>query len=134
MNQLPHTLRVSVFALLLFSAGAGCEGQHYVDAQTVSISVTRDSTPVALLMRRCHYVPVLLGSEVRARHVVDDQLAFELRATQHEVVVSFEGAEDADAGVRVDAEDLSDDFAQEFPITSAGVRYTVGIESPCDPD
>lgn len=110
-------------ALLLFA----CDGQQYVSPDTVQLVITKGGSPPELV-NRCNYMPVLLGSTVKARYVVEDDLKATLTITHDAVTVSFDGAADT---FRVSAAELAEG-TQTAPDPPAG--YTVELSSDCVPD
>ena len=57
-----------------------CEDRQYVSPDTVSLSITNDDTGVERV-NRCNFIPVLLGSEVKARYQVEGDLKATLTIT-----------------------------------------------------
>jgi len=94
---------LSVVALLL--GLAGCEDRAYVSPATVLLSITNVDSGVERV-HRCNYVPVLLGSEVRARYVVEGELKATISLNREKVTVSFEGADDLPEPWSVDSSDF----------------------------
>jgi hypothetical protein len=118
--------RLVLAAALLF----GCDGQQYVNADTVALVVTDDATQLQRV-NRCHYIPVLAGGRVVFRYEVDDELRATLAIDRDEVRVVFEPEGVAEI-FEVDAEDLSED--QRFTAESAPDGYVVELVAGCTPD
>jgi hypothetical protein len=78
----------------LFGALAlgGCDGQQYVSPDTVLLTVSHDVTG-SKVVEGCNYVPVLLGSQIQTRYVIDDGLAASLSITRAQAIVTFTGAD-----------------------------------------
>jgi hypothetical protein len=124
MSNLNSPLVNALFGALCLLA---CDGQQYVSPDTVHLVITKDGSPTELV-DRCNYVPVLLGSTVKARYLVEDDLKATLTITHDRVTVSFDGAADT---FKVSAAELADGalFAPEPP---AG--YAVELSPGCTPD
>ena len=105
-----------------------CDGQQYVSPDTVALSVTKDSTG-AQRVNVCNYVPILLGSEVKSRYVVEGDVKATLTVTRDSCSVVFEGTEVVEPFVTPIA-DL-EDAAQTAPSPPAG--YTVTLSTGCTP-
>jgi hypothetical protein len=118
------------FALLGVLSLAACDGQQYVSPDSVALSITNDKTSVERV-HRCNYVPVLLGSEVKTRYVVEDDLKATLTLTRESFSVVFEGAASSVEPFVVPAADVHD-AAQTADSPPAG--YTVTLSSGCTPD
>jgi hypothetical protein len=73
---------------LLALGSSGCQDPQYVDPDTVNLSVSRAGG--ALLVSRCNYIPVLLGSTVRFNYHVEDDVVAQLEITRDNIKVSFE--------------------------------------------
>ena len=122
-NPNPPFVSALCGALLLLA----CDGQQYVSPDTVQLVITKDSSGLRLV-DRCNYVPVLLGSTVKARYVVEDELKATLTITPDAVTVGFDGAADT---FKVSAGELADG-ALTAPDPPAG--YTVELSPGCTPD
>lgn len=111
-------------------AALACDGQQYVNADTVALVVTDETTQLQRV-NRCHYVPVLAGSRIVFRYEIDDELRTTLAVTRDEVRVTFEpdGAADLFA---VDAEDLGED--ERFTAEAPPSGYRVELVAGCTPD
>jgi hypothetical protein len=120
---------VSLAAGALFASG--CDDPQYVDPDTVALIVTNDSTGVERV-NRCHYVPVLLGSEVKARYLVEDELRATITVTREDVSVIFEDAGEEVASFVVDSDTFASAAKEEAP--DPPPNYTVTLRSPCTPD
>lgn len=114
----------ALFAALLLLA---CDNQDYVNPETVQLVITKESSMLELV-HRCNYMPVLLGSTVKARYVVEDDLKATLTITHDAVTVDFDGAADT---FKVSATELAEG-AQIAPDPPAG--YTVELSTGCTPD
>lgn len=126
-------MKAKHFGLLgLFGLLAGsCDDPQYVNAYTVALIITNDTTGVQRV-NRCHYVPVLLGSEVKARYLVEDQLRATISLTRDDVSVLFE-----DSGTEVSTFVVdSDEFAEDTEIAAADAPpgFSAALRSPCTPD
>lgn len=111
-------------------AALGCDDTQYVNPDTVALIVTNDSTGIERV-NRCHYIPVLLGSQLKARYVVEDELRVTLTLTRDELDLLFE-----DAGRPVEQLTLpSQQFAEEAHevAESPPTGFTVELDSPCTP-
>lgn len=69
----------------------GCDGQQYVSPDTVGLTISTDATPSVQRVNRCLFVPVLLGSQVRSRYVVEDDLRVTITLTRKELTLEYEG-------------------------------------------
>jgi hypothetical protein len=109
----------------------GCDDPQYVSPDTVALIVTNDSTGVERV-NRCHYVPVLLGSQDKARYLVQDELRATMTLTRDDVRVVFEDAGDTVASLVVE----SRQFASEAQLTAEDPPpgFRVELVSPCEPD
>ena len=116
-----------VTALLGALSLLACDGQQYVSPDTVQLVITKDSSSLRLV-DRCNYVPVLLGSTVKARYAVEDDLKATLTIKPDAVTVDFDGAADT---FKVSAAELADG-TQTAPDPPAG--YTVELIPGCTPD
>lgn len=116
--------------LLAPAAALACDGQQYVNADTVALVVTDEATQLQRV-NRCHYVPVLAGSRIVFRYEIDDELRTTLAVTRDEVRVTFEPDGAADP-FEVDAEDLSDD--ERFTAEAPPSGYRVELIAGCTPD
>jgi hypothetical protein len=124
MSNLNLPLVSALLGALLILA---CDGQQYVSPDTVHLVITKDGS-TRELVNRCNYVPVLLGSTVKARYEVDDDLKATLTITHDAVTVGFDGVADT---FKVSAAELAD-AAQFAPDPPAG--YTVELSPGCTPD
>jgi hypothetical protein len=120
-------------ALLLL----GCTGQQYVSPDTVELSIKNDSSKV-LRVDRCNYVPILLGSEVKSRYVIEGDAKATLTITRDDITVSFESLTDAQGNAeeaepfKVTAKQLQTDMS-ESP-TSPPSNYSVTLSLGCSPE
>lgn len=118
-------------ACLLLLAALGCDGQQYVSPDTVGLTITNDDTGVTRVSR-CNYVPVLLGSRVKFRYVVEGDLKATIDIDRNEVVVSFEGDDGEVLPFTVRTKELED--GGSFTADSPPDGYTVRLSSGCTPD
>lgn len=122
-------MRAILIPLFFGLSALGCD-DSYVSPDTVALIVTNDSTGVQRV-NRCHYVPVLLGSQVKARYVVEDELRVTITLTRDELNLLFE-----DEGRPVESLTLpSQQFAEETRevAESPPDGFTVELASPCTP-
>lgn len=109
-----------------------CDGQQYVSPDTVLLTVSNDETGI-MRVNRCNYVPVLLGSEVKARYGVEDDIKVTITITREEVEVAFQDPNRDHDPFVVAAEDFEDnDSGVDIDDTPAG--YTARLSSGCTPD
>ena len=113
-----------LFSALLLLA---CDGQQYVSPDTVQLVITKKSS-TSELVNRCNYVPVLLGSTVKARYLVEDDLRATLTVTRDAVTVGFDGAADT---FKASTTELADG-PQSAPDPPAG--YSVDLSFGCTPE
>ncbi len=120
------------FAQLALGAALalGCDGQQYVNPDTVALVVTDDATQLQRV-NRCQYIPVLAGSRVVFRYDVDGDLRATLVIDRDEVRVAFEPQGSAET-FEVDAEDLTE--TQGFTADSPPDGYQVELVAGCTPD
>lgn len=109
----------------------GCDDPQYVNPDTVALIVTNDSTGVERV-NRCHFVPVLLGSQDKARYLVEDQIRATLTLTRDSVSVSFEDAGVEIANVAVDSRELAGET--RVPIDDGPAGFSAELVSPCVPE
>jgi hypothetical protein len=107
----------------------GCEDQQYVSPTTVSLSITNLDTGEERV-NRCNYVPVLLGSEVKARYAVEDDLKAVISLTRETVTVSFEGGSQLPDPWVVDSSEFEDKNSLEAETPPE--NYQVVLSSPCE--
>jgi hypothetical protein len=105
-----------------------CDGTQYVSPDTVALSITKDSSGGERVYA-CNYVPVLLGSEVKSRYVVEGDVKATLTVTRDSCSVVFEGTEVVEPFV-TPITDL-EDAPQTAP--SPPVGYTVKLSIGCAP-
>lgn len=116
---------------LLACALPGCSGRQYVDPDTVALIVTSDATG-AERVNRCHFIPVLLGGQVRARYVVQDELKVTITITRDEVSLHFEEPGESFDPFVEPAETFG---GGDVLIETGQVRgYQVELSSPCTPN
>jgi hypothetical protein len=109
----------------------GCDDPQYVNPDTVALIVTNDSTAVQRV-NRCHYVPVLLGSQVTVRYAVEKDLRATITLTRNDVRVVFDAAGSAVATVVVPSRDFASEA--DFTADEPPPGFTVQLLSPCTPD
>jgi len=117
-------------ALGLLLITLGCDGQQYVSPDTVAL-VVKNANSGAERLNRCHYIPVLLGSEVQADYVVENQLRASITITRDLVSVTFK-----DAGTEVavqEADTLLFEGQASETLDNPPSGYTVELSSPCTP-
>jgi hypothetical protein len=115
---------------LVAALALGCDGQQYVNPDTVALVVTDDATQMQRV-NRCQYIPVLAGSRVIFRYDIDGDLKATLVIDRDEVRVVFEPEGSADT-FEVDAEDLTD--AQHYTVDEPPDGYQVELIAGCTPD
>ncbi|RYZ10285.1 MAG: hypothetical protein EOO73_01545 [Myxococcales bacterium] len=117
--------------LLVLGLGAlGCDDPQYVNPDTVALVVTNDSTGIQRV-NRCHYVPVLLGSQVKARYVVEDELRATITLTRDELSLLFEDGGAPVAGLTSPSLNFAEEARELMESPPEG--FTVELVSPCTP-
>lgn len=111
------------FAALTLVLACACDGQQYVSPDTLALVITNDSTGVQRV-NRCHYVPVLLGSQVKARYLVEDGLHATITITRDTTSVVFD-----DAGL-----DLGPLDEAEPRLDYRGQSFFIALRPGCTPD
>jgi hypothetical protein len=114
---------------LVVATALGCEGQQYVSADTVALSI--DDAKGTTRLDACHYIPVLLGSRSVSHYTVDGSLEVTLDITRDEVTVVFDSLEQAVEPFRVPSARFEEAAHEEDPAPPSG--YTVELTSPCAP-
>ena len=109
------------FALAMLLACA-CDGQQYVSPETVALVITNDDTNVQRV-NRCHYVPVLLGSQVKARYRVEDGLHATITVTRDGPSVVFDD----------DGRDLGPLDEDDPRLDYQGQSFTISLRPDCTP-
>lgn len=110
----------------------GCNEQQYVSPDTVSLVISDDSTGLERV-NRCNYIPVLLGSQVKARYVVEDDLKATITITREQVEVIFQDPDRDHEPFLVPAETFEEgDVMLQADAPPDG--YTVTLGTPCTPD
>jgi hypothetical protein len=112
-------------ALLCFA----CDGQQYVNPETVQLIITDTSSGMDRV-NRCNYVPVLQGSRVVFRYEIEDGLKATLFATRDEITVGFE-PEDGTTPFFITAEDLAAKLPPERGEPPEG--YALSLLPDCKP-
>lgn len=108
----------------------GCDSQQYVDPDTVALIVTENDSGQQRV-NRCHYIPVLLGSQIKFRYEVDADIDVTLTITRDEVDVHFDEGGFGESSV-VDTSDLTD--TQTIAIDWASELYVAELVAGCTPD
>jgi hypothetical protein len=116
---------------LALAAVCGCDGQQYVSADTVALIVTNDSTGIERV-NRCHFVPVLLGNQVKARYRVEDEIQATIVIDRQHVTVTFDGTDEPVPPFEVSASSFEETASEVAESPPEG--YTVELSSPCSPD
>lgn len=119
------------YAALVLSLGAlGCEDQAYVSPNTVSLSIT-DSDGIERV-HRCNYIPILLGSEVKARYAVDDDLKAVIAITRDEITLTFEPPA-GDPWVE-ESSQFQDKLSAPIRMKTPPSKHVVELDSFCKAD
>ena len=120
------SLLVGCLSLLALS----CDDTQYVSPDTVALIVTNDTTGVERV-NRCHFIPVLLGSQVKSRYLVEDDLRVTITLTRDELDLLFDEAGTPVASVTLPSQQFGDE-AQEV-VAAPPDGFTVRLASPCTP-
>lgn len=110
----------------------GCNEQQYVSPDTVSLVISNDATGV-VRVNRCNFIPVLLGSQVKARYAVESDLKATITITREEVEVSFQDPGREHEPFLVPAETFEEEDVT-LQADSPPDGYTVTLSTPCTPD
>jgi hypothetical protein len=110
---------------------AACDGQQYVSPDTVALVIVNDDTGVTRV-NRCNYIPVLLGSQVKWRYVIEDELKATITITRSAVDVTFEGDDGEASSFHVATKELDSDSTHYADSPPEG--YTVSLQGGCTPD
>lgn len=125
-------------ALLFGLLQGGCRFENYgLEYTRVELRAERaDATPAARLPAPvCVTLPVLTGSVVEERLLIEDSLGVSLRATSEQVELRFFGAATRTEPRVVTLDELDDGYRSELEIESqGGTRVTVVLSSPCSAD
>lgn len=124
-------MKIAAISCLVGLLALGCDDPQYVNPDTVALIVTNESTGVERV-HRCHFVPVLLGSQDKARYLVEDQLRVTLTLTREDVSVMFEESGEMVGRIVVDSRQLTSDVTIEIEEAPTGFRAQ--LVSPCVPD
>lgn len=108
---------------------SACDGEQYVDPETVQLIITDTSSGMDRV-NRCNYVPVLQGSRVVFRYEIEDGLKATLVATRDEITVGFEPP-DGTEPFRITAEDLAANLDPEGG--SLPEKYELELLPGCKP-
>ncbi len=120
--------------VLLGAALGGCDGQQYVSPDTVDLVIENDASGVTRV-RRCNYIPVLLGSRVEWRYTIDGDLKAVISITRAQIEVSFEGDSGEAAPFVIKPKDLDDESGSaSFTAENPPEGYTVRLTAGCTPD
>lgn len=125
-------IRARVSLLVLAGlALCGCDGQQYVSPDTVALSVRSDATGTELLSR-CHFVPVLLGSRVKARYLIEDELSVVISLDRAQLELSYDepGREYSSFSVPTPS---FEEGATQIEAADPPDGYRVQLSSPCTP-
>ena len=114
---------------LLLVAMLGCDGQQYVSPDTVELSITNDSTGVERV-KRCNFIPVLLGSEVKARYEVEEEQRVTFTITRDAIELLYDSGE-SELVSPVALEEL--ESGQSWPLQSTPAGYTAQLTPNCTP-
>jgi hypothetical protein len=114
------------FAALALVCACACDGQQYVSPDTLALVITNVTKEDAHVTRvnRCHYVPVLLGSQVKARYSVEEGLHATITITRDTRSVVFDD----------DGTDLGPLDEEDPNLEYRGRRFSVVFRSDCTPD
>lgn len=108
----------------------GCDGQQYVNPETVRLTIHRDSGG-SVRVDACNYVPILLGSQVEKSYPVDGTMDATITITRSDIVVTFQGSDEDFGPFRVAPQDLeAGSIIDDDPPTG----YAVELGSGCAPD
>lgn len=128
-------------SVALVVAATGCQDQQYVSPDTVLLSITNKARDVELV-NRCHYIPILLGGEVKARYAVEDDIKATITINREKVIVSYEGSDVPEpwaVSSKFFEEEASctqglDDCGQDPVTLPEAFNYQVVLSSPCKVD
>jgi hypothetical protein len=120
-----------IVALLGLAFACACSddagGPEYI-VLGVSISTGSD----AVIGELCTRLPVLLGSQVLDRALVEGRLTVEVRATREGAEVRFPGAEREDTLARsLSAATLRAGYSESIALEAGGGTYTATLSSGC---
>lgn len=124
------TRRLNLTVALLAASLVACDGQQYVSPDTVALVVTNESTGVERV-NRCHFIPVLLGSEVKVRYSVEDDLKVTISITRDEVRLDYEQPGQSYESYQISAQAF--DGAASVSDDAPPDGYRVELSSPCTP-
>jgi hypothetical protein len=117
------------WSLLLPLVLLGCDGQQYVSPETVELSIT--NTDNLELVKRCHYIPVLLGSQVKARYRIEDERRVTITITRDEIALDYDSGE-SELVTPQELEELESGGSRVLENTPAD--YTARLTPNCTPD
>jgi hypothetical protein len=121
--------RFGFAAVMLACALPACDGQQYASPDTVRLLVTEHATDTDVI-DRCQYIPILLGSEVKSRYTIADDLKVTLEITRDDITLSYEPA-----GAAEPFSEPAESFEGQNSVTASGPEdYTVELSSPCEPN
>ncbi|HKY37737.1 MAG TPA: hypothetical protein VJN18_17465 [Polyangiaceae bacterium] len=118
------------FRWLLPLALFGCDGQQYVSPDTVELSITNNDSNLELV-KRCHFIPVLLGSQIKARYRIEDERRVTVTITRDEIELDYDSGE-SELVTPQELENLASGEALELQSTPAD--YTARLTPNCTPD
>lgn len=124
MSYLRKTLPL-LLPLVLF----GCDGQQYVSPDTVELSITNDSN--LELVNRCHYIPVLLGSQVKARYRIEDERRVTITITRDEIQLEYDSGE-SELVTPQELEEL--ESGESLALQNTPSTYIALLTPNCTPD
>ncbi|HEY6077513.1 MAG TPA: hypothetical protein VIW29_01840 [Polyangiaceae bacterium] len=123
--------RLACALLALIALGSsGCEELEYVDPATVELSVSSAASGKQLV-RRCNYIPVLLGSTVRFSYHVEGDMVAHLEITRENIKVSFEDSSGWLGAFGAPSSLFAESFSLDDPEPPPGLAAS--LSSGCEP-
>jgi len=107
----------------------GCDGQQYVSPDTVELSITNADN--LELVNHCHYIPVLLGSQVKARYRIEDERRVTITITRDEIQLEYDSGE-SELVTPQELEELPSGDSHELQNTPS--EYSARLTPHCTPD